>query len=137
MSRLIQIIKEPHFVIFKDHGKFTCGSTEVINVFEDDNNVIHCVPAFSVTDVNHDTADELLADAEKPDHLYICEGMSDELFDELVETEKAENHGCYFEALAEVLRYMYRGKFYLFGDYRERLIRLREAIDKALEIDHE
>lgn len=137
MSRLIQIIKEPHFVIFKDHGKFTCGATEVINVFEDDNNVIHCVPAFSVTDVNHDTAKELLADAEKPDHLYICEGMYDELFDELIETEKAENHGCYFDALAEVLMYMYRGKFCLIDEYKERLTSLKKAIDKVLEIDHE
>ena len=32
---------------------------------------------------------------------------------------------------------MYRGKFYLFDEYKERLIRLREAIDKVLEIDHE
>jgi len=133
MSRLIQIIEKPQFVIFKDKGKWTCGATEVINVFEDDEHVIRCIPAFGVYDVNHDTADELLAASKRDDRLHICEGMHDKLFNELIETELADNKGCYFDALTEVLRYMHMGKFHLFQEYKDRLTELKKAIDKVLE----
>ena len=132
MARLIQFIEKKQFVVWKNKDGHTCGATQLICVVEDDEGQIHMIPDFDYNCVNHMTADEMMKRHLGRDQFYVMEGMNDGLFDELIECEKRDNGGCWFDALTEVLGYMERGQFRLPKEYADRLEELLKKIDTVI-----